>query len=122
MRSRARGSRPDPAGGEKLASHVEGSASLPQEGAAKSASLRAGSLKQLVPETSNVWHLARVLFAKAKATCFDTLESLYLDAILPRVACKIQSNRDSMVQICSNLANQTSNRRKIEVCRSSTKS
>lgn len=36
-------------------------------------SRKGGSLKQLRPISSNLWHLATVRFAKAKANCFETL-------------------------------------------------
>ena len=67
-------------------SPVEGSASF-AKGGAKITLLSAGSLKQPVPESSKAWHLTRVLFAKANATCFDTFAIPYFEAILPRVAC-----------------------------------
>lgn len=63
------------------------SATLPR-GIAKMTSRSAGSLKQLLPVSSNFRHLASVLFINAVATCLGTLATPYFEAILPRVACK----------------------------------
>jgi hypothetical protein len=57
-------------------------------GAAKMTSRRGGSQKQLLPVSSNFLHLARVLFVKAKATCFETLGTPNFEALFPLVACQ----------------------------------
>lgn len=69
-----------------MLTEVKGSVSLPRGGAENMISWNTGSLKQLIPESSNFRHLARVLLANAKAVCFKSLETPPLEA--PRVPCQ----------------------------------
>lgn len=66
------------------------SASFLLGGVAKITSRSAGSVKQLLPVSSNFRHLARVLHIKA--TCFGIFVPLF-EPLLPRFACHFYSKR-----------------------------
>jgi hypothetical protein len=64
-------------------------ASLLHEGAGAEnmISCSTGSLKQLLPESSNLRHLASARLLKANATCLETLRMVLFEVLFPRQAC-----------------------------------